>query len=179
MADQEGGSATQADAQGQQQGQQSQADGSQTQAQGDEGARTFDAEYVKQLRAEAASWRTQAQQHKKRLEDIERGQMSDMEKLAKERDELKAERDALNAQVRTAQVVSIAAKSGAVYPDAVARLVPADAEDVEAALKQIRKDYPAMFRTQNGSADAGAGTQNGRPPLSGMNDLIRQAAGRG
>lgn len=181
MADQSGTGATQADADGGSQNDgQSQVDsllaGTTGTGAGGSESKTFDADYVQKVRSEAASWRTKAQQAQKRLDDMERGQMSELEKLKVDNEAITKERDTYREQARAAQVASAAGKAGAIYPDAVARLIPADAEDTEAALKEVRKQYPAMFR--QGSADAGAGT-NGKPLTNDMNDILRSAARRG
>lgn len=137
----------------------------------------FDAEYVQKIRSEAASYRTKYANAQKRLDDLERGQMTELDKLKTDLQARDEELSTLRQKARIADAMNAAAKAGAVYPDAVARLVPSDSDDYESALKEIRKTYPAMFKS-NGSADAGAGT-NGKPPTESFSDMIRQAAGRG
>jgi hypothetical protein len=44
-------------------------------------SKTFDADYVKQLRAEAARYRTEAQEAKSRVEEFESANQSELEKL--------------------------------------------------------------------------------------------------
>jgi hypothetical protein len=141
------------------------------------GVQQFDAEYVQKIRSEAASYRTKYANAQKRLDDLERGQMTELDKLKTDLQARDEELSTLRQKARIADAMNAAAKAGAVYPDAVARLVPSDSDDYDSALKEIRKTYPAMFR-QQGSADAGAGT-NGKPLAGDFSDMIRQAAGRG
>lgn len=76
--------------------------------------------------------------------------LSDMEALQKKYQEL-ADR------IRESDLMTLAAKAGAMYPDAAAKLVPEDAEDLEAAVAEIKRQYPALFHP--GSADGGAGQE--------------------
>jgi hypothetical protein len=127
----------------------------------------------KKVQSEAKNLRDRLRKY----EDPEKPpEQSEHAQLQSKYDEAVDELKTLRGQVRTAQVASAAGKAGAIYPDAVARLIPADAEDTEAALKEVRKQYPAMFR--QGSADAGAAT-NGKPLTNDMNDILRSAARRG
>jgi hypothetical protein len=141
------------------------------------GVQQFDAEYVQKIRSEAASYRTKYANAQKRLDDLERGQMTELDKLKTDLQARDEELSTLRQKARIADAMNAAAKAGAVYPDAVARLVPSDSDDYDSVLKEIRKTYPAMFKS-NGSADAGAGT-NGKPLSGDMNDILRAAARRG
>jgi hypothetical protein len=143
--------------------------------------RTFDLEYVQKLRNESASYRTKLSNAEKRLQEIENGQLSEMQKLQKQLEAVTTERDGLLRDARQGRISTAASKLNAKYPDAVARLVPDDAdtqEAIDAALKTIRKDYPDLFRPVVPSVDGGAGA-NGTPQSQDMNAMIRQAAGRG
>lgn len=139
-----------------------------TQTHGQE-PQVFDAEYVSKLRTEAASYRTRLANAEKSLKAIEDEKLSSSEKLQKQLDVVMAERDSLAKEARQARVMGAAAKANALYPDAVARLIPDDATDFDSAVKDIRKSYPAMFRTS--TADGGAG--NGSEQPTNMNQLIR------
>lgn len=147
----------------------SQADSNQTGADGQE-PKVYDAEYVGKLRSEAASYRTRLSNAEKRLGEIENGQLSEMQKLQKQLETAQSERDALSRDARLGKIAGAAAKAQAKYPDAVARLVPDDAEDIDSVMKQLRKDYPDMFRAS--SADGGAGQGQDNKPTD-MNSLIR------
>lgn len=78
---------------------------------GDEG-KTFDADYVKKLRDEAAKYRTEAKANAeaaKRLADIEEAQKTEAEKVADKLRTLEAERD---AATRDALRFKVASKFG-------------------------------------------------------------------
>lgn len=135
---------------------------------------TFPAEYVKKLRSESASYRTRMSNAEKELNALKEGMLSEAEKLQKQLADIQKERDDLRTQVFQSQVVAVAAKHGAKYPDAVAKLIPVDTDDAEAAVKALRKEYPDMFRATN--PDGGAGGGSGLP-ANDMNAAIRSAAG--
>lgn len=147
---------------------QSQAGGSQQ-----EQSQTVQYDKYKKVQSEAENLRKRL----KAYEDKEAEMLPAHERLQRDYDNVKAERDALYTQVRQAEFISATSKAGAIYPDAVARMIAADTEDVDAAVKQLRKDYPGMFRTQG--ADAGAGNNNGRAHTNSFDDMLRSAAGRG
>lgn len=110
----------------------------------------------------------------KKYEEAETSSLPELERVQKKLADVTKERDTLHEQIRSSQIQVAASKHGALYPDAVARLIASDEEDVEQAVKDIRKQYPAMFRTQ--SADGGANTQ--AAPTSDMNLALRRAVGR-
>lgn len=155
--------------QGQQSGQHS------DQSEGQE-PRTFDAAYVVRLRNEAAKYRTEFDAVKQKLDTLESQSLTETQKIQRERDQLAKERDDLLKEQHVNKAMAAAARAGARYPDAVAVLVSNDTKDYEAAIKEVRRKYPDMFRQSSG-ADGGAGGDNNNGNLS-MNDLIRQRVGR-
>jgi hypothetical protein len=142
--------------------------------------KTFDEAYVKELRDEAAKHRRDKAAVEAKLKAIEDAKLSEDEKRAKRMQELEAENARLLGETRRAAILAAAATAGAIVPEAVVGLVPADAEDVKQAVAAVKREYGDLFRKPvAGSADAGAGTgDQGKKPVTDMNTIIRRAAGR-
>lgn len=182
MADDNQGAGSQAG-----QGDQSQADKDEkAQAAGKGGSDTSESislEEAKKLRSEAANLRKRLKDNETELAKLKDADLSESQKLQKERDALKAERDQLVKDRRINLAQAAAAKAGAIHPDVVAKLLPEDAlsdddpKALEAAISKLRKDYQTLFRNPHGSADGGAGNGASGADAS-MNHLIRRAAGR-
>ena len=74
---------------------------------GEQEPATFDAEYVKNLRAQAAKYRTEAKANADaagRLATLEESQKTETQRLVEERDALKAERDTVRGEVMRGRV---------------------------------------------------------------------------
>ena len=95
-----------------------------------------------------------------KLKEFEDAKLSETERLSKQLEELKAERDKFAREARTGGLAASAAKHGASNGNAVAKLVAHDPDyadlDNEAAVAKARKEYPELFRP-TGTADAGSG----------------------
>ena len=111
------------------------------------------------------------------LDKLKQSQMGDLEKAQAQLKAIQDENTSLKGRVQSAAAESAATRAGAMYPDLVAAKIPADVMDdpkkLEAAINEIKKQYPALFGKQSGSADGGAGGK----PAAGANDWIRNAAG--
>lgn len=146
---------------------------------GDAGKKTFDEAYVKELREEAAKHRREKADLEKRLKAIEDANLSEEQKRAKRLEDLEAENVRLKSETRRSAILAEAAAAGAIVPQAVVGLVPADAEDLKAAVAALKREYADLFRKPSaGSADAGAAAGSEKKPVSDMNTIIRRAAGR-
>ncbi len=123
----------------------------------------------------------------KKLQAAERTEtqrlQQEQERLKQEAEQFKTERDDLEQQVRQLRAEQLASRAGAVYPDLVAAKIPVEALDDEkklnAAIENLRKEYPALFGLTRSSADGGEGNKNGRRNDASMNAQIRHMAGRG
>lgn len=115
----------------------------------------FDAEYVKQLRAEAASTRVKLRELETRFKAEEDAKLSELEREKKARTELESKLQALeNERKQSAlrfSVTSTAQKLGIVDTDAAMKLMDADKltynetgepVNVEAALRELVKARP-------------------------------------
>jgi len=118
---------------------------------------TFDAEYVKNLRAQAAKYRTEAKANADaaaRLAALEESQKTEAQKLAEERDAIKAERDALRGEAMRARV----ALSKGLAADLADRLRGSTeeelSEDADRLLALVKPAGPPRF----GDADLGVRT---------------------
>lgn len=151
---------------------------------GSEGGQTqtFSEAYVKELRAEAAKYRTEQNKTAARLKELEDAQLSEAEKQTKRIKELEEQNTTLMGGIRRSSIESAAAAAGALVPSAITGMVPTDAEDVTAAVNAIKKQFPALFKPAvGGTADAGGGTSAGagKPAGNDVNSIIRRATGRG
>lgn len=128
---------------------------------------------------------------KAKLKELERRDMSDVEKLKSEleearqaREDLQTELSAmqieLEAQARDQRVRSVAQRYGAYDPDDIALILTEeeteDDRQTERAVKRLQKEKPHLFARRSPSG----GTIEPAIPAGGgdMNALIRQAAGR-
>lgn len=135
-------------------------------------------------RREAAKYRTERNNLKEKVEKLEKDKLSDTEKVAKERDELKESTSELMQKNRDLRVQVLSGKAGIVDPEAASALLnwdgikdPDDDKEIESALKALVKEKPYLSGV-GGSSDGGAGDGSGGTVVN-MNDLIRQKAGRG
>lgn len=133
-----------------------------------ESPKTYSEAAYKKVTSEAHNLRTRLRE----LEEKENAALPEVDRTKKELLKLQAERDALRIEVHTNRVMSVASKAGALYPDAVVRLIPSDTDDIEKAVQQVQKQYPALF--PKGSADGGQGASNGQHGQLSMNDIIRK-----
>ena len=132
---------------------------------------------MSQLRAEAAQARTELKRVQEALKAHEDAKLSDSEKQQKRLQELEEENVALLSKVRDGEVLAAVARSGAVHPEVVAKLVNPAVDNLAAELERLRKAYPTLFSKGKGSAD---GAPVDPPaPRKDMNEFIRASAGRG
>lgn len=118
---------------------------------------TFDADYVRKLRAEAAKYRTEAKanaEKAKRLDEIEEASKSEQQRLV-ERAEA-AEKSAADATSRLLRA-EVAADKG-LTPTMAARLVGSTKEELEADADALLADLSSRFAPKSASpVDTGAG----------------------
>jgi hypothetical protein len=134
--------------------------------------------YVRELREEAAKHRREKAAIEAKLKALEDEKLSDTERREKRLKELEAENARLAGESRRAAILAQAAAAGAIVPEAIVGLVPADAEDVKAGVAAVKREYPQLFvKPSAGSADAGAGNGKNKEPVD-MDTRIRRAAGR-
>jgi hypothetical protein len=141
------------------------------------GTKTYDEKYVSELRKEAAANRKAKNDLEGRLKAIEDAQLSEQEKAAKRLQELEAKEQAYQERerqlLRENTIALAVAATDAKYPDLVKmRLEAAELEAgedgrptahaVEAALKDIRREYPDLFKAAT------------MPPSGGPNNAPRQ-----
>lgn len=122
---------------------------------------TFDAEYVKNLRAQAAKYRTEAKANADaaaRLAALEESQKTETQRLLEERDALKAERDAVKSEAMRARV----ALSKGLPADLADRLRGTTedelSEDADRLLDLLKPSGPPRF------GDADQGVRKTTPP---------------
>lgn len=192
MADEQNGAESQAD-----KGAASQADTSTEQqaSQADTGtAQAAEAALLakKKLDKEAIQLRRERDELARKLREKEDAELSETERLTKERDALTKERETWAAERRERDardaVIEAASdeKVGARNPRAVWKLVKDDLDfddkgditNLASVLKQAKTDYPELFGRSVGSVDAGAGSRSSGGAFD-MNAMIRRSAGRG
>lgn len=136
-----------------------------------------------ELRRENAARRKRETELEKELNAHKQAQMSDAEKREARIKELEAENQTLQRETRKTNAMAAALRAGSIDPEAVAALIPQDADDLPKAVEEMKKARPHLFRTgaPSGSADGGSGNQNGggsanaNSPNQKMNDYIRGA----
>ena len=114
---------------------------------------TFSADYVRELRAEAAKYRKEAQDAKARVSAFEQQQMSEAEKLqatAKQaQEQAQAARQELQ-QARAEVAIARAAAANGVDPRKLARLVTVEFDEagqpvnVDQAVAAVLKEWPEL-----------------------------------
>lgn len=132
-------------------------------------AKEFSAEYVKKLRAEAAEWRTKAQEASGKVKEFEQEKLTETEKAKAQAEEAKAQLEQLKAEARQARakaaITARAAKEG-VDPDLAGRLIDVEFDDagkpqgLDAAFAQLLKDHPYLktgFSSSNTNPQRKAG----------------------
>jgi hypothetical protein len=125
-----------------------------------------------------------------RLKEYEDAKLSEQDRATKRIAELESERDTLATtlqDINTRGAIERAASAaGAMYPDAVARVVDrsalvfgkdGDITNMDAVMADTLKRYPALFG-RNGSGDGGPRGDVGGAGDGDMNATIRRLAGR-
>jgi hypothetical protein len=140
---------------------------------------------IKKLRTELKTLTKEHRDAVAKLTSIEDAQLTEAEKLQRQLAEVAAERDRLAETARRsdarAAVIEAATKAGAVRPDAVAKLVnlgdidPSAKGAADTAVRALQTEFPELFRTRPGTADAGAG--KGTKPAANFNDTLRRQLG--
>ncbi len=144
-------------------------------------AKTFDAEYVSKLRAEAAKHRTEAraaQAKAKKFDEAEAAQKSDLQKAQEEADQSKAELAAVQTELLRTRIAS--EKS---LPSAFAqRLRGANAEEMQADADVLIAELGKQYVPKAGSnpASTGAGVAGEAPDYEAMSpkELVKLVRNR-
>jgi len=138
---------------------------------------TFDAEYVRKLRAEAADYRKRLRDLEGRVKTEEETRMPEQERLQKKTKELEQQvtqyQQSLRERTLRYEVMLAASKLGIVDPDAAFRLLDTASlefddngqpKDVERALKALLSNKPYLA--------AGAGHASATNPAGGTSKAI-------
>jgi hypothetical protein len=148
---------------------------------------TFDKDYVKSLRAEAAKHRTEAAAARKRAEELENEKLTETERLQKEAEEGRKLGESATTKLRNVNLRDALSEMGfsGNRAKAVARLLSNvefndddEPKNLAQRLKAAEKEYGDIAKP-SGSAPSFDGGPRGGPekPLD-MNAAIRRAAGR-
>lgn len=165
-------------------------DDNQDQNDQDDNQQKFDAEYVRQLRAEAAKHRTDKNKAEKQLKAIQKALGLDDDP---DPDELKKQLTERDQRIRTLAIENafgkVASKLGA-DPDLTLAVLhrkgtldaldvddSSFAEALEAEVKKLLEANPKLKATDTQKSGDGGTDKTPDPKLS-INDLIRRAAGR-
>lgn len=114
---------------------------------------TFSADYVKELRAEAAKNRKEAQEAKAKIAAFEQQQMSEAEKLQAAAKSAQEQAQAAQAELRKARAdaaIAMAAATHGVSPKLAAKLVAVEFDadgqpiNVDQALGAVLNEYPQL-----------------------------------
>lgn len=139
---------------------------------------------AEEARREAKNLRDRLRAAEKERDDLKTAQMTDAEKIQKERDDALAASSDLEKRVRNLQVQVLAGKVGIVDPEAASALLDwttikdvDDSKEVEKALRDLAKSKPYLVGNVAGGGDGGAGNGAGSGGTGSMNDLIRSGFG--
>lgn len=144
-------------------------------------------EQARKLRSEAKNLRSRLKDAEAKLSKLESRDLSDQQRLERERDEERTRREQLEAQTRElrAQVAATSAGIRANAARAAAALIDwedVDADDpkaLERAFKALKTDHDYLFEGSSSTrSDADGGRRGERLPADDMNARIRLAAGR-
>jgi hypothetical protein len=136
--------------------------------------KTFDADYVKQLRAENAKWRIQAQEAREKAEEYEEAQKSEIEKA-----QSKAEKEAKRAAEAESKLTRFqVAQEKAVPAELIPLLSGSDRETLEAQADLIVKHASDKQETPQADFDGGPREPAGETdPVQGFNESVLAALG--
>jgi len=130
------------------------------------------AKVARDLRAENARFRT-------RIKALEDAQLTDTQRLERDRDAANTAREQALAELRSYKARAALNEAGATRAALLVGQLPDEAFDDEKAMRKaieaLRKDYPELFRSPNGSADGAAGRDAGAG--TSFNDQLRAAMG--
>lgn len=136
-------------------------------------AKTYNEEYVKSLRREAAGYRTRLSAAEKRMQQLEDSQDAEASAVREENDGLKSENEKLKGQIRRAAFIEMIGLKNprAAWGYVLDGTVEVEYDDnnrpqgIDAIRKKLQEEEPELFG--GGSADGGARTQtegfNGQP----------------
>ena len=137
---------------------------------------------IKTLRAEAKATAKALKEAQALIQQNEDAKLTEQEKVQRELEYLRAERDAMMREAHAAKastaIAAAATTAGAIRPDAIARLIDIAAFDGDNAgdlVAQVKQEYPELFAARTGTADAGAG--KGTPSKADFSSILRQATG--
>ena len=143
-----------------------------------------DTSEISKLRKEAAGYRRERNDLKKRVEELEGASKTEMEKLQEKTETSEKSLATANERIRNLQVQALAPQAGIsveAASDAAALLDwskvsdPEDPESVKKALQELVKAKPYLAGKIREGADGGQG--GSRKGAESMNDQIRAAAG--
>ena len=139
-----------------------------------------DAELIEKFRHREKEWKREhdeLEQLRREKQEKADADLSETEKLQKERDAIARERDELKREARLQKITAAAIRSAARYPELFADKVPEDTElddeSLNAVFKGLRKKYPELFKAASADGGAGGGPAN-EETLHGM-DALRAA----
>lgn len=140
----------------------------------------FGADYVKQLREEAAQYRRRMKELETKVSSFEQAQMTETEKLKAQAETAQAQAKAAHEALLKARgqaAISLAAVKHQVEPELLARLVEVQFDEngepagVDAAVEQVLTKYPNLRAGSVGMAS----TNPQRKPALTLEDVKRMA----
>lgn len=110
--------------------------------------------------------------------------LTETQKLTKERDDLQKgllERDLKDAFVTESGLdVAKGSRIFRMYRDDIETDKDGKATNLKTVIASAKKEFPDIFGTKPGNGDGGKGSgDDGKPAGGGMNDILRQMAGKG
>lgn len=166
-----------------------------TPQEGEGNSLTLDRSYVEGIRAEAAKWRLQLRETEAKLSELQKAQMTDIEKaqtVAKEA-EAKARELETNLQKERFRnaVLSKATRAKFADPEDAYRMIDPETvkidddgtpntQSLEGALNRLIKDKPYLLATTTGGGDGGPrGQTNDQQQIERVNAIANQIQAKG
>lgn len=137
---------------------------------------------IQKLRTEAKTTARELKAAQDAIKQHEDAKLTEQEKVQRELETLRAERDAMVQEAHAAKassaIQSAATTAGAIRPDAIAKLINLaafDGDNANELVTEVKAQFPELFAARTGTADAGAG--KGAPAKADFSSILRQATG--
>lgn len=126
-------------------------------------------EQARELRVEATALRDRAKAAEDELKRYQDAELSASEKLKRDLEEAVNARDEAIARARTSAIAAEAARLGFAEPSDAAHFIPAEAEDIEAALSALATKKPYLLAHVEPAAPSTHVRTNPTSPARGSN----------
>ncbi|HZT61000.1 MAG TPA: hypothetical protein VFA21_20515 [Pyrinomonadaceae bacterium] len=132
---------------------------------------TLSLEEARKLRRENQTLRTRATTAEGKVKEFETAQLSESDRLKKEADDARREADAAKREARNDRIAAVAARLKFADPEDARHFVADDADDIEAALKDVLKKKPYLAASDATAQTRATPTSPTSPARSATNSV--------